>query len=248
MAAYPIPLDHLITYVTSLNPDDGPLQELSSAITVAAQLEEQSDALIGYFVDRARHSGASWSQIGEAMGVSKQAAQKRFVPRDDAVGAAMFSRFTNRARNALAAAGRSANAGGPAEVDAAHITVGLLIEPDGIAGRVIHGHGVTDEQLCTALGVDAAPPGRGANPAALRELAFTDAGKEALRGALKAALRYGHNYIGTEHLLLGVVIADGEAAATLVSLGLDLNTAESGVAAQLAEVQSHHRIPWGKLT
>jgi hypothetical protein len=53
---------------------------VSDAFAVSARLDEQSDALLGYFVDQARRSGASWSQIGGAMGVSKQAAQKRFVP------------------------------------------------------------------------------------------------------------------------------------------------------------------------
>jgi hypothetical protein len=46
---------------------------VSDAFAVSTQLDEQSDALIGYFVDQARRSGLSWSQIGGAMGVSKQA-------------------------------------------------------------------------------------------------------------------------------------------------------------------------------
>ena len=79
MTEFPVPLDNLITYVKALHPDGGPLDNLTDAFTVSARLDEQSDALIGYFVDQARKSGASWSQIGAAMGVSKQAAQKRFV-------------------------------------------------------------------------------------------------------------------------------------------------------------------------
>ena len=82
MDKFPVPLDNLITYVKARHPDGGPLDNVGDAMVVATQLDEQSDALIGHFVDQARRSGASWSQIGASMGVSKQAAQKRFVPRD----------------------------------------------------------------------------------------------------------------------------------------------------------------------
>ena len=80
MTEFPVPLDNLIAYVKTLHPHGGPLDNVADAFAVSARLDEQSDALIGYFVDQARKSGASWSQIGAAMGVSKQAAQKRFVP------------------------------------------------------------------------------------------------------------------------------------------------------------------------
>ena len=100
MTEFPVPLDNLITYVKALHPDGGPLDNVADAFVVSARLDEQSDALIGYFVDQARKSGASWSQIGAAMGVSKQAAQKRFVPTKAADLMAdvdqPFSRFTER--------------------------------------------------------------------------------------------------------------------------------------------------------
>ena len=82
MTEFPVPLDNLIAYVKALHPDGGPLDNVSDAVLVSDRLDEQSDALIGYFVDQARRFGASWSQIGASMGVSKQAVQKRFVPRD----------------------------------------------------------------------------------------------------------------------------------------------------------------------
>ena len=110
MAEFPVPLDNLITYVRTLHPQGGPLDNLSDAMVVSARLDEQSDALIGYFVDQARHSGASWSQIGANMGVTKQAAQQRFVRDLVPDGQQVFSRFTQRARNTLGAAGRLAGA------------------------------------------------------------------------------------------------------------------------------------------
>ncbi len=54
MAEFPVPLDNLISYVKALHPDGGPLENVSDAFTVSTQLDEQADALIGYFVDQAR--------------------------------------------------------------------------------------------------------------------------------------------------------------------------------------------------
>src|ERR1700744_6358923 len=103
MTTFPVPLDNLITYVRSLHPEGGPLDNVSDAFAVSTQLDEQADALIGYFVDQARRAGRSRSQIGGARGVSRQAAQKRFVPATAkaadlmAGNAQPFSRFTHRA-------------------------------------------------------------------------------------------------------------------------------------------------------
>ena len=55
---------------------------------------------------------------------------------------------------------------------------------------------------------------------------------------LKAALRLGHNYIGTEHLLLGVLLADGRTSQALASLGLDIETAERLLGVEFAEIQA----------
>jgi ATP-dependent Clp protease ATP-binding subunit ClpA len=248
MNSFPVPLDNLISYVKALHPEGGPLGHLSDAVTVAARLDEQSDALIGHFVDQARHSGASWSMIGASMGVSKQAAQQRFVTALVPEGGEMFSRFTQRARNTLAAAGRIAGAD---RVDAAQIAAGLLSEPEGLAAKVIHGAGISDEQFYAAFGVQAAgpggdadadaPAGGDADAAAIQALRFTSAGKAALKGTLKAALRLGHNYIGTEHLLLGLLFAEGDAAQTLIAAGLDAGRVEAGLADEFARIQASRR-------
>jgi hypothetical protein len=60
------------------------LDQLADAVQAAEQLGEVADHLIGHFVDQARRSGASWTDIGKSMGVTKQAAQKRVVPRAEA--------------------------------------------------------------------------------------------------------------------------------------------------------------------
>ncbi|HEX3924925.1 MAG TPA: Clp protease N-terminal domain-containing protein [Streptosporangiaceae bacterium] len=252
MATLPVSLDNLISYVKTLHPSAGPLENLSAAVGVAADLDEQSDALIGHFVDQARRSGASWSQIGASMGVSKQAVQKRFVAQWDS---AEFSRFTQRTRNVLTAADRIAKAAGADYVGEDHLTAGLLSEPDALAARVMHAAGLTDEQVLGALGLEAPVPPAPAAPAApavgrvdadgyaaaLRKLRFTGAGRAALRGALHAALGLGHNYIGTEHLLLGILRADGDAGQRLTGLGLTAQRADRLVADEFSRIQAERR-------
>src|SRR5215472_14697346 len=132
MTEFPVPLDNLIAYVKALHPEGGPLDNVSDAFAVSTQLDEQSDALIGYFVDQARRSCLSWSQIGGAMGVTKQAAQKRFVPPAGKAADMMpasgkpFSQFTARAARTLAAAGKLA---APSPMSSAHLAAALLAEP-----------------------------------------------------------------------------------------------------------------------
>jgi hypothetical protein len=237
MPTSPISLDQLITYVKTLTPDGGPLDNLSDAVTVGGDLDETSDALIGHFVDQARRSGATWSQIGTSMGVTKQAAQKRFVAVWEG---AEFSRFTQRSRNVLAAAARIAAGAGAGTVDASHLAAGLLSEPDGVAAKVIHAAGRTGEQVLTALGLGAAVAGAAeeAGPEALRRLRFTEEGRIAIRGALTAALKLGHNYIGTEHLLLGILQGKGDAREILIGFGVTGGFTEGRLVEEFARIQA----------
>src|SRR5215471_8353231 len=258
MTEFPVPLDNLITYVKALHPGGGPLDNLTDAFAVSARLDEQSDALIGYFVDQARKSGASWSQIGTAMGVSKQAAQKRFVSSrasDLMAGSAQpFSRFTPRAASVLAAAARLAagqaagtgQAAGqgkarPAEnppAGPAHLAAALLCEPEGLAAKAIAAAGLAPERVYAAVGTGPASPVPDVDSATLLDLSFDDGGKVALKGALKTALRMGHNYIGTEHLLLGVLSAGGPVTEAFSALGLTPDRAEQLTIAELAAFQA----------
>src|ERR687887_1524488 len=108
MAQLPPRLDDLIDYVKSQHPDGTVLQHLSVAVLTSEQLGELADHLIGHFVDQARRAGASWTEIGQSMGVTKQAAQKRFVPKQPeqagALDTGVFGRFSPRARRATVTA------------------------------------------------------------------------------------------------------------------------------------------------
>jgi ATP-dependent Clp protease ATP-binding subunit ClpA len=244
MAPSPVSLDHLIAYIRALHPDGDPLERLADAVTAALQLDEQSDAVIGYFVDQARSSGASWSQIGAAMGVSKQAAQKRFVARVDELApeGKAFSRFTPRARVAVAAAGEQARrAGEEQEVDATHLVVGAIQDPDGLAAAAIRRLEIGPDRIFAVIGTGPTTEEGDSDPVALRQLRFTESGRDALKEALKTALRLGHNYIGTEHLLLGAAAAGGDLAARLAEIGLQRPVLESAVSVELAEAQFRRR-------
>jgi ATP-dependent Clp protease ATP-binding subunit ClpA len=244
MSAEPITLDALIAFVKAQHPGGGPLDNLSDAVAVSTQLGEQSDHLIGHFVDQARRSGASWSQIGTSMGVSKQAAQQRFVPRGapkEPFAPGDFSRFTQRARSTLIAAEERARAVGAAEITADHLAVGLLAEPDGLAARAIHDLGVSDEQLRAAFpGPDgpAAPAGAAAPEGSDEPIPFGPSADQTLKAAAHVALRMGHNYIGTEHILLALLAGRGGNAATLAGLGITAPAAEKHIEGQFAAIRS----------
>ena len=104
-------LDDLISGVEQAHAD--PLDRVAGAAIVADALDETGDHLVGHFVDRARRAGASWTDIGRSMGVTKQAVQKRFVPKEPPQD---FRRFTPRARNVVVSAQNEARTAGNAEI------------------------------------------------------------------------------------------------------------------------------------
>ena len=110
-----------------------------------------------------------------------------------------------------------------------------------MAATVIQRAGLTGEQVCTAVGAGPAEAAGDAGPAVLRELSFTEDGKAALSDTLKSALRLGHNYIGTEHVLLGILFAGGPAGQALASSGLDAETAERLMAAEFAGMRARRK-------
>src|SRR5918993_1040649 len=160
----PVRLDDLIAAIEKVHTDA--LDQLSDAVLAADHLGEVADHLIGHFVDRARRSGASWSDIGRSMGVSKQAAQKRFVPKaeSDLDPSQGFSRFTLRARNVVVAAQEAARAAGNATITPDHLVLGLLSEPEGLGAKAIDAQGVPADTVRRTT-VATLPPAAGDVPA-----------------------------------------------------------------------------------
>ncbi|MEU0693173.1 Clp protease N-terminal domain-containing protein [Streptomyces niveus] len=231
---HPIRLDDLIEAIKKVHTDA--LDQLSDAVIAADHLGDVADHLIGHFVDQARRSGASWTDIGRSMGVTRQAAQKRFVAKTPGEGTDLdasqgFSRFTDRARKVVMAAQEESRAAGNDQTRPEHLTLGLLSEPKGIGARAIFAQGVTPEALREAV-EPILPPAVPNVP----ELIPYDAGaKKALELTFREALRMGHNYVGTEHILLALLeLEDGKGV--LSGLGIDKSAAEAFTSEALAAV------------
>ncbi|MFN2494502.1 MAG: Clp protease N-terminal domain-containing protein [Pseudonocardiaceae bacterium] len=234
----PVRLDDLIEAITKVHSE--PLEQLSDAVLAADHLGDVADHLIGHFVDQARRSGASWTDIGRSMGVTKQAAQKRFVPKgagepSDLDPSQGFSRFTVRARNVVMAAQNEARAAGNGEIRPEHLVLGLLSEPDALAAGAIVAQGVpldTVRQTVTAT----LPPAADQVP---ELIPFAPRARKALELTFREALRMGHNYIGTEHILLALLeLEDGTGA--LAGLGVDKATTEANITAAVAATLAAH--------
>ena len=226
----PVRLDELIDAVRKVSPDA--LEQLSGAVLAAGHLGEVADHLIGHFVDQARRSGASWTEIGRSMGVTKQAAQKRFVAKGDAPDldpSQGFSRFTERARNVVMAAQNEAHAAGNAEIAPAHLVLGLLNEPEGLGASTIAEQGVSLDEV-RRVATATLPPRADEVPALVP---FDAHARKALELTYREALRLGHNHIGTEHVLLALLeVEDG--TGVLAGLGVDRARAEARITAAVA--------------
>jgi hypothetical protein len=230
--AYPIRLDDLIDVIKQVHTE--PLEQLTDAVLAAETLGDVADHLIGHFVDQARKSGASWTDIGKCMGVTKQAAQKRFVPKAaDAASAldpnAGFGRFTPRARNVVVEAQNKAHDTGNAEIQPAHLLLGLFTDPNGLAAKLLAGQGVDADKVTKAVTL---PPHVDDVPVLIP---FSGQAKKVLELTFRQALRLGHNYIGTEHIFLALYEAEDDDG-TLHQLGVDRDRFEQELVAALESI------------
>ncbi|CCK60770.1 Clp protease N-terminal domain-containing protein [Mycobacterium canetti] len=203
--AYPVSLDKLINAIRKAH--SNVLDQLADAVFAAECLGEVADHLIGHFVDQARRSGASWTEIGKSMGVTKQAAQKRFVPKTEATPLDPdqgFRRFTPRARNAVVAAQNAAHEAANSEITPDHLVLGMLSDPAALATVLLQLQTIDTQALRAAVKL----PPAGPEPPAL--IPFSGPARKVLELTFREALRLGHNYIGTEHLLLALLeLEDG---------------------------------------
>jgi len=229
--AYPVRLDEMINAIKSVHSDV--LDQLADAVLAAEHLDEIADHLIGHFVDQARRSGASWTDIGKSMGVTKQAAQKRFVPRAEATTLDPdqgFGRFTPRARNAVVAAQNAAHEAASTEITPDHLLLGVLGDPAALATVLLHRQHVDTEALRGAVTPRTAALRPDVQQAVL--IPFSGPARKALELTFREALRLGHNYIGTEHLLLALLeLEDG--AGPLHRSGVDKARVEVDLVAAL---------------
>lgn len=180
----PISFDDLVAAVHAAAPSDDVLARLEAATIVSSALADSADALLTHFVDHCRASGHSWSEIGNALGVSKQAAQQRFVD-------SSLDRLTARTRHVFDTARQIAHDQGAAALRLDHLAVALFGEPQAIGTKVLTDLGVSQATLEEAF--SARSRARGAK---LSDEPPAD------QTIMATALELGHNYIGTEHIVL----------------------------------------------
>jgi len=147
----------------------------------------------------------------------------------------MFERFTDRARRVVVLAQEEARMLNHNYIGTEHVLLGLIHEGEGVAAKALESLGISLEavrsQVEEIIGQgQAAPTGH---------IPFTPRAKKVLELSLREALQLGHNYIGTEHILLGLIReGEGVAAQVLQKLGADLNR----VRQQVIQLLSGYRV------
>lgn len=224
----PPTLDELIRLVQADSPSDSPLDQLATAATTINTLNDTGDAVLGHFVDRSRGAGHTWTEISSVLGVTKQAVHKRF----SFTGATTptFERFTDRARNVLKQCRIEADNLGHAYIGTEHLLLAQYAEPDSIAGKILIGRKITKKAVEQAI-LARTPKG----DAASDDATYTPRLKHMLEAAVSEAINLGHNYIGTEHLLLAFYQEPNSfGTQILVELGGDEATIRADVLGAIA--------------
>ncbi len=154
----------------------------------------------------------------------------------------MFERFTDRARRVVVLAQEEARMLNHNYIGTEHILLGLIHEGEGVAAKALESLGISLEsvrgQVEEIIGQgQQAPSGH---------IPFTPRAKKVLELSLREALQLGHNYIGTEHILLGLIReGEGVAAQVLVKLGADLNRVRNTVIQLLSGYQGKEAVTQG---
>ncbi|MFF9391244.1 Clp protease N-terminal domain-containing protein [Streptomyces griseoluteus] len=223
MSPLDINLADLIARLDEELPDAGALAHISEARLRAQTLSDLGDQLIDHYVSKAKRSGASWTEIGDAIGVSKQAAQQRHAPTP-------FERFTNLNRHGIVLAQEAARTHRHDSIGTEHLLLGLLGEPRGRAYEALVARAGSEQRVRDAVAAVLPPAG----VKALRgHIAFREESKAAIEQAREAAAELGHDWVGTEHMLLGLIRVEGSSAAQILrALGFTPEELRETVAAR----------------
>ena len=237
-------MDELVRGVEEELSSGDALDRLHAAVLLADQVSALADGLVGHFVEAARSEGCSWAQIGSELGVSKQAAQQRFVTRPIAGLTArmpslavtgrgkarrgFFSRFTAPAREAITAAQEEARGLGHDEVRTEHLVLSLIADPDARPARALAVLGL-DAAAVRAEILDRVGPGSDTSE---KSPPFAPGTKKALELALREGLQADTKIVAPEHVLLGVLReGEGLGSQVLAALGAGLDAVREALAA-----------------
>jgi hypothetical protein len=184
------------------DPDAEPLARLEAAAATAGELRELADALLDRYVQAARAESRSWSEIGAALGVTKQAAHERFVDAPPA----WPQKFDEAARTVVARALEDARGFGHRYLGTEHLLLALAEAP-GIAATALGARGIDARAVRRSI---ERIIGRGSSGDGT--LGVTPRTKRVFEAAVKEAKRVsGRRCAGCEHLLLALATSDGVA-------------------------------------
>jgi Clp amino terminal domain, pathogenicity island component len=224
-------LTELIQTVNDRSADEDALTLVAAAAEVSGEITSKADLLLGHFVEAARHAGRSWAEIGAALGVTKQGAQQRFVDRDATTPSAedqLLVGYTVRARASVARAREEAVEMGHNYVGTEHLLLGVLADPAALSVRVLTELGIPADELRRTV-MEAAGPRSPREPSG-GDAPFTPRSRRVLDLTRGESLRLGHNYVGTEHLLIALAAEkDGAGGRVLREHGVDVDRARNEV-------------------
>lgn len=213
MAGGPLTLRELTAFIIERCPSGSALDRLAAASAISQELSRLGDALVGHYVEAARQDGRSWSDIGQRLGVTRQAAQQRFVTAGPEVSK-VLGRFGDSARRALELAQQEAARLNHEYLGTEHLLLGLIAEGEGAAAQALGALGLTSPT--TRARVEEII-GRG-EVSCPRPVPFTPRFKKVLRLALQEAEAMGDHEVDSEHVLLALV-REGEGVAAQILKG-----------------------------
>jgi Clp amino terminal domain, pathogenicity island component len=205
------------------------LDRLRAAVLVVEDVRAQGDQLLDRFVADARQERCSWTEIGEALGVSKQAAHQRFVAAEQSPGA-WPTNATDLVRAAVATGEREARRIGHNYLGTEHVLLGLLAQRHGLAAHSLDALGVNRDGVLTRIEalVGTGPERRWDAACVAPRL------KRALEIARSHARSLGQRCMNTEHVLLALGdVEDSVAAQILRDLGAPPATVREQLAGML---------------
>ena len=192
-------LGRLVETIEREHPDAGSAGQLRAAVAVAEDLRLLGDQVLDRFVRSARAKGSSWTEIGEALGVSKQGAQQRYTQVRRGAIQPWPAGFSAAAQAVIARSVDEARALGHRYLGTEHVLLGLLSADGGLAAEALSRLGLTHDDTRASV-VDVIGRGQYAG----ESLGATPRTKRTFEAARQEAKRLGHRCPEPEHLLLGL--------------------------------------------
>lgn len=240
MSRTALPLDELVAIVESRASSDE--TRLAAAVALSSELDELRDELVDHYVRLARERGLSWVQIGQQLGVSRQAAHQRFGARRvraldvgrrrrrrrgatcEPATKADLEMMTGGAKDALATAQDEARKLGHGYLGTEHLLLGVLADHNGVAAKAMRALDISADIVRRRI-MEIVGRGR---ETPVGEIPLTPRSKKVLELSRAEAKRMKQNSVGTEHLLLALAAeGEGMAARTLVDSGVTMTRLRS---------------------